>query len=168
MKTVIPHIIAKHTNSNNLSQPYKHTNHSTVNGVKVMEPGSIVQGIVVDIPGPVLSTTTVLSPSASASAFVSSSQSLSTAAFNIKQDGNVGKPSSKILGNKDENVFRNEDRDENCGGNQNFEISPKGQTCQNVCVVTITGHENLEKTLSQSSIFSEGKAFSSYHWNIDD
>ena len=158
MKTVIPHIIAKHTNSNNLSQPYKHTNHSTVNGVKVMEPGSIVQGIVVDIPGPVLSTTTVLSPSASAS--VSSSQSLSTAAFNINQDGNVGKLSSKIHGNKDENIFRNEDSDENCDGNQNFEISPKGQTCQNVCVVTITGHENLEKSLSQSSIFSEGKAFS--------
>ena len=158
MKTVIPHIIAKHTNSNNLSQPYKHTNHSTVNGVKVMEPGSIVQGIAVDISGPVLSTTTVLS--SSPSAFVSSSQSLSSAAFNIKQDVNVGKSSSKILGNKDENILRNEDRDENCEGNQNFEISPKGQTCQNVCVVTITGHENLEKSLSQSSIFSEGKAFS--------
>ena len=114
MKTVIPHIIAKHTNSNNLSQPYKHTNHSTVNGVKVMEPGSIVQGIAVDISGPVLSTTTVLSPSAS----VSSSQSLSTAAFNMKQDGDVGKPSSKIHGNKDENIFRNEDRDGNCEGNQ--------------------------------------------------
>ena len=164
MKTVIPTTITKesqsqsqsqshsHSHSNDLSHPYKHTNHSTVNGVNVTEPGSIVEGVVVN--NFEFSGTTAFSSS--------SSKSLSAAALSVMQDGNIIEPSSKVnKGGKDEDILRNGDRDggrdKDYDGYQNIEFSPKGNKPQNVCVVTMNGHENLEKSLSHSSIFSEGK-----------
>ena len=156
MKTVIPNTITKkslsqsHSHSNDLSHPYNRTNHSAVNGAYVTEPGSIVEGVVVNN----------LELSATTAFYSSSSQPLSAAALSVMQDGNIIAPSLKVnKGSKDESVLRNGDRDgdKDCDGYQNTKFSPKGDNSQNVCVVTINGHENLEKSLSHSSIFLEGK-----------